>query len=83
MLSGLYDSIFQPGVNKALMTSIHAVFLALFITNLAVFCLLKSAAVFAMIVLSVLLYLTLLWFIKEACLEESEGVARKRQLHIE
>jgi hypothetical protein len=70
MLRGLYDSIWQPGVNKTLMASIHAIFLSLFITNVAVWAILRSWAVFAMIIMSVLMYLTLLWFIKEAQLED-------------
>ena len=83
ILSELYDSIFQPGVNKALMASIHAVFMALFITNVAVFLLLRSVAVFAMIVMSVLLYMTLLWFIKEANLEMAAASQTKQRLHTE
>lgn len=73
LVQGLYDSIFQPGVNKALMTSIHAVFLALFITNLMVYLVLRSWAVLAMIVMSVGMYMTLLWFIKEANLEHIDS----------
>ena len=66
LLQELIESIWQPGVNRGLLYAIHATFGALFFTNLAVFILLPNWSVFAMIVLSVLLYLTLLWFIKEA-----------------
>lgn len=62
----LIESIWQPGVNRALLFSIHATFICLFASTLVMYLLVKSAFVLSMIPLNALLYLTLLWFIKEA-----------------
>lgn len=63
----LVQSIWLPGVNRALMLAIHATYACLFLTILAMFWLLHSPTLLAMLILSVVLYITLLWYPSHHC----------------
>lgn len=81
-IEDLWRSVFTPGTTPALMKATHASFIGLFLALLFLIYSTKSIHYINLLVIAILLYLLVLWFVKElelAKLKSNEELASEAE----
>lgn len=88
-ITELWQSVFTPGTSPALMKALHATFIMLFISLFWLIYVTRSIHYINLLVIALLLYVSVLWFVKELeqaklktneeLLQEGEGEKKSEQ----
>lgn len=81
-ITELWESVFTPGTTPALIKATHASFILLIISLISLVCLSRSIHFINLLVISILLYASVIWFIhelKQAKLKDNPELAKEEQ----